>query len=293
MLICPSKFCSHPLGLSQNLLGQSQSLIDELQHLAETRSGTFPQITFSSELSKMGINLPPVETQQKVAKVLSSIDDKIELNNSINNNLEQQAMALFKSWFIDYEPFGGKMPDDWEITSLDNICYISAGGDKPKEVSKQRTDYCSIPIYSNGTDNEGLYGYTTKAKINKESVTISARGTIGYTCLRLEPYVPIVRLISVEPKDSRISAKYLYHAIKKMNIIGYGTTQQQITVPYCKTLSMIIPTQEYMNRFNDITNSIYNNISSNKYENTRLIQLRDTLLPKFMSGEIDVEKVVL
>ena len=183
------------------------------------------------------------------------------------------------------------MPEDWEITSLNNICCISAGGDKPKEVSKDKTDYYSVPIFSNGIDNEGLYGYTTTAKISRESVTISARGTIGYTCLRLEPYVPIVRLISVEPKDSRVSAKYLYHAIKKMNIVGYGTTQQQITVPYCKTLSMILPTQEYMNRFTDITNSIYKNISSNKYENSRLIQLRDTLLPKLVSGEIDVSKV--
>lgn len=256
-----------------------------------SKTSTAVPIVNKSSFSDYEILIPDLETQQKIAKVLSAIDDKIELNNSINNNLEQQAQAIFKSWFVDFEPFGGTMPNDWEITSLNNICCISAGGDKPKEVSKDKTDYYSVPIFSNGIDNEGLYGYTTTAKISRESVTISARGTIGYTCLRLEPYVPIVRLISVEPKDSRVSAKYLYHAIKKMNIVGYGTTQQQITVPYCKTLSMILPTQEYMNRFTDITNSIYKNISSNKYENSRLIQLRDTLLPKLMSGEIDVSKV--
>lgn len=242
-------------------------------------------------IENIPLKLPDLETQQKIACVLSSIDDKIELNNSINKNLEQQAQAIFKSWFIDFEPFGGTMPDDWEILKLEDVCNISAGGDKPKEVSKIRTDKYSIPVYSNGIDNEGLYGYTIESKIVKESVTISARGTIGYTCLRLEPYVPIVRLIAVEPKDNKISAKYLYHAIKKMNIVGYGTTQQQITVPYCKMLNIIIPAQVYMDKFTTIANSIYKIIYENKKENSRLTQLRDTLLPKLMNGEIDVDKV--
>ena len=242
-------------------------------------------------IENIPIKLPDLETQRKIARVLGAIDDKIELNNSINKNLEQQAQAIFKSWFIDFEPFGGTMPGDWKILKLENVCNISAGGDKPKEVSKIRTDKYSIPVYSNGIDNEGLYGYTIESKIVKESVTISARGTIGYTCLRLEPYVPIVRLIAVEPKDNKISAKYLYHAIKKMNIVGYGTTQQQITVPYCKMLNIIIPAQVYMDKFTTVANSIYKIIYENKKENLCLTQLRDTLLPKFMNGEIDVDKV--
>ena len=251
---------------------------------------TFAEIS-GSQVKNLEFNLPPLETQRKIARVLGAIDDKIELNNSINKNLEQQAQAIFKSWFIDFEPFGGTMPDDWEILKLEDVCNISAGGDKPKEVSKIRTDKYSIPVYSNGIDNEGLYGYTIESKIVKESVTISARGTIGYTCLRLEPYVPIVRLIAVEPKDNKISAKYLYNEKKKMNIVGYGTTQQQITVPYCKMLNIIIPTQVYMDKFTTIANSIYKIIYENKKENSRLTQLRDTLLPKLMNGEIDVDKV--
>lgn len=114
-------------------------------------------------LNNIEIDVPPLEIQQKIAKVLSAIDDKIELNNKINENIEQQAQAIFKSWFVDFEPFGGVMPDNWETMAIDNICCISAGGDKPKEVSQTRTIYCTIPIYSNGISNEGLYGYTTKA----------------------------------------------------------------------------------------------------------------------------------
>lgn len=231
------------------------------------------------------------ETQQKIAKVLSAIDDKIELNNSINNNLEQQAQAIFKSWFVDFEPFGGTMPNDWKVVDLCNICNISAGGDKPSKFSVIQTQEFQIPIYSNGINNEGLYGYTNYAKINNESVTISARGTIGYTCLRLNPFVPIVRLICIEPKNKLFSAKYLYQAIKRMDIVGFGTTQQQITVPYCKTLKILLPSNEYLDKYANIADRLYREIFENKNENIKLIQLRDTLLPKLMNGEIDVSKV--
>ena len=111
------------------LLLTSKKLIEEMQHLAETRSGTFPQITFSGELATFSITLPPLATQQKIAAILSSLDDKIELNNKINDNLEQQAQAIFKSWFVDFEPFGGKMPEEWRVGKLSEIIRIKYGKD--------------------------------------------------------------------------------------------------------------------------------------------------------------------
>lgn len=261
-----------------------------LQAIAEQSTSAYPSIK-PSDIKNREILLPPLETQQKIAKVLSVIDDKIELNNSINNNLEQQAQAIFKSWFVDFEPFGGTMPDDWKVVDLGDICNISAGGDKPSKFSVIQTQEFQIPIYSNGINNEGLYGYTNYAKINNESVTISARGTIGYTCLRLNPFFPIVRLICIEPKNRLFSAKYLYQAIKRMDIVGFGTTQQQITVPYCKTLKILLPSKEYLYKYANIVDRLYKEIFENKNENIKLIQLRDTLLPKLMSGEIDVSKV--
>lgn len=230
-------------------------------------------------------------TQEKIARILSSLDDKIELNNKINQNLEQQAQAIFKSWFVDFEPFGGKMPEDWSLKILSDISNITAGGDKPDIVSNIETEECKIPIYSNGIDNNGLYGYTTEPKILQESVTVSARGTIGFTCLRLHPYVPIVRLISLIPRTDIVSAKYLYFSLLNKHITGTGTTQQQLTVPYFKTTPIIVPTFDIVNQFTEIVNSFYKIIEKNICENKRLIQLRDTLLPKLMSGEIDVDKV--
>ncbi len=93
-----------------------------------------------------------------------------------------------------------EIPASWEWIKLYDICHqISAGGDKPAVFSKCRTEECRIPIFSNGVENNGLYGYTNCASIFDESITISARGTIGFCCKRVEPYLPIVRLICVIP----------------------------------------------------------------------------------------------
>ena len=181
-----------------------------ISHLINQGNGTVFGSVNKNDISNLEVLLPQIETQEKIARVLSSLDDKIELNNKINQNLEQQAQAIFKSWFVDFEPFGGKMPEDWSLKTLSDISNITAGGDKPDIVSNIETEECKIPIYSNGIDNNGLYGYTTEPKILQESVTVSARGTIGFTCLRLHPYVPIVRLISLIPRTDIVSAKYLY-----------------------------------------------------------------------------------
>ena len=269
------------------LLKQSVNI---LKH--NTHGSVFDTITRET-FDNIPISLPPLPTQQKIATVLSSLDDKIELNNRINDNLEQQAQAIFKSWFVDFEPFGGRMPEGWKVGKLGEVSMLSAGGDKPQEVSDKLTGEFSIPIYSNGLDNFGLYGYTKKAKIFDESVTVSARGTIGYVCLRVVPYVPIVRLISLIPKKDFISAKYLYLYLLNCNIAGTGTTQQQLTVPAFSKESIIIPSKDIIDNFTNIVNPFFDTIFHNRKENSILATLRDTLLPKLMSGEIDVEKVVL
>ena len=238
-------------------------------------------------LENLVVNLPPLAEQKQIAGILGALDDKIELNRCINDNLEEQAKALFKSWFVDSDR------NEWVHYELGDITLITAGGDRPSKYTNKKTIECHVPIYSNGIDNEGLYGYTDVAKIHEESITISARGTIGYVCLRLEPYVPIVRLISIIPNKKELSAKYLYLWALTQNITGTGTTQQQLTVPIFRKTPISIPSDTKLKQFNSIADPLFSQIESNKKENIKLSTLRDTLLPKLMSGEISVEEVSL
>ena len=183
------------------------------------------------------------------------------------------------------------MPTDWEVSSLGKVSNMGAGGDKPQNTTSTPTSENVVPIYSNGLTNEGLYGFADNAKIEVESVTVSARGTIGYVCLRQVPYVPIVRLITLIPNVEIVSAKYLYHWLKTLHIAGTGTTQQQLTVPSFKKTEILVPDSSTMKHFTETVNPFYSVILSNKHENHRLTNLRDTLLPKLLSGEIDVSEV--
>lgn len=239
------------------------------------------------------IEVPPLAEQVKIGAFLKLIDDKIALNDRINKNLEQQAQVIFKSWFIDFEPFSNRKPSDWLVSTLGNVSIMGAGGDKPQNVSPRKTDLYEYPIYSNGLSNEGLYGFTDKPKVSEESVTVSARGTIGFVCLRHIPYVPIVRLVTLIPKTDIISAKYLYLWLKQLHITGTGTTQQQLTVPDFQKTEILVPSKEIVTLFTATVEPIFEKIWANQNENEKLSSLRDTLLPKLMSGELDVSNIEL
>lgn len=231
--------------------------------------------------------------QKNIGSFLANIDEKIKTNKEINKNLEQQAQAIYRSWFVNYEPFDGTKPDDWSVSTLGNVSIMGAGGDKPQNVSPIKTDLYKYPIYSNGLSNEGLYGFTDKPKISEESVTVSARGTIGFVCLRHIPYVPIVRLVTLTPKTEIISAKYLYLWLKQLHITGTGTTQQQLTVPDFQKAEILVPSQKIVTLFTATVDPIFEKIWANQNENEKLSSLRDTLLPKLMSGELDVSGIDL
>lgn len=242
-------------------------------------------------LEKIEFPYVSVENQMKIVEVLSAIDRKVMVNRNINANLQQQAQAIFKSWFVDFEPFGGVKPNSWIVSTLGEVTEMSAGGDKPKNISCTKSAEFPYPIYSNGLEKEGLYGYTDKAKIFAESVTVSARGTIGFVCLRHIPYVPIVRLITLLPKGELLSAKYLYLFLKQSHISGTGTTQQQLTVPNFRKAEILIPDKAVMDEFTKIVAPMYTEIWINEDENIRLSLLRDALLPKLMGGEIDISGI--
>lgn len=256
---------------------------EALHAIAEQSTSAYPSIK-PSDIGNREILLPPLETQEKIAKVLSAIDDKIELNNSINNNLEQQAQAIFKSWFVDFEPFGGVMPDDWKLGKLDEISNITSGK-RPAQKSKEKNKEMFIPIigasYTMGYTNDVLYN---------EKILVTGRvGTHG-----------IVQKISFPcwTSDNTLVVKsdfyeYIYQILKTIDYasLNRGSTQPLITQTDLKNIEIIIPNNKVLTKFEHLISSLTKMQNQINKENEQLAQLRDTLLPKLMSGEIDVSKV--
>lgn len=194
----------------------------------------------------------------------------------VNDNLADVAQTIFRHLFIEGAVSG--LPSTWSVVPLYQIADLGAGGDRPSIFSEIKTSECSVPIFSNGIDNDGLYGYTDKAKIQAESVTVSARGTVGYVCLRQEPFVPIVRLIYITPKTEKITAKYLYFALRYSEMNSTGTSQQQITVPDFKDTPVIVPDSNALSEFMRQITPIFDALNRNKDEIYELHKLEAVIL---------------
>lgn len=139
----------------------------------------------------------------------------------------------------DEIPF--EVPEGWAWCRLTEITFeIFAGGDKPENYSKTQTDEFSVPIFANGAENDGLYGFTNKARVNKSAITVSARGTIGFCCIRHMPFVPIVRLITIVPAEG-INIEYLRIVFQALIETGEGSSIPQLTVPGIKPKLIPIP----------------------------------------------------
>ena len=183
------------------------------------------------------------------------------------------------------------MKKDWEYKTLKEACIqLFAGGDVPKPyISKTKTKEFSVPIYSNGVENEGLYGYTNSAKIKEQAVTISARGTIGATFRRYEPFFPAIRLITAVPNKEILSIDYLFYALKILTIGNSGTSIPQLTIPNIKNISIPIPPLpeqkeivEYLDSSFAKIDKLKENAAKNLEEAKALFQsaLKDALEPK-------------
>ena len=145
---------------------------------------------------------------------------------------------------------------------LESVCQqIYAGGDVPKDkYSEIRTEEYTIPIYANAEQNEGLYGFTDKAREHRPCVTVAARGTIGYTAIRTEPFLPVVRLITVVPDLDKISLRYLYYALKTCKTESSGTSIPQLTVPNLKKNSISVCSLNEQEHISDVLDKVQQTI---------------------------------
>ena len=242
---------------------------------------TIPSLR-TETLNRLVFDIPPLPTQQKIAAILSSLDDKIELNNKINTNLEQQAGGLFKNWFVDFEPFGGKMPEGWKVGKLSDIAEITSGKRPPMKQSDFSKNI-SIPLVGAAS----VMGYTNQVLYNEPILITGRVGTHG-----------VIQRFSTEcwPSDNTLVVKsqYYEYVYQIMCNIDYdnmnrGSTQPLITQSDLGKVECIIPDEGNLNKFEQLTNNLFAKVQENQLENQKLANIRDTLLPKLMNGEVDLE----
>lgn len=271
---------------------------NEFQKELDARStGTTVVGLRQPELMKCKVRIPPLPTQQKIAQILSSLDDKIELNNKINANLEQQAQALFKSWFVDFEPFGGEMPAGWKVGKLSEIANYS--GDKIS-ISELNND----TYYS--TENMLPNKAGVEAASTIPNVIQTTRCFPGETIIsNIRPYFKKIYyctekkagcstdVLCFKPITENFS-EYLYQILYSDKFFDYmvlgskGTKMPRGDKQQIMNYGIVIPDNEYLLKFKNFAKPILEQTDYNGKENKRLANLRDTLLPKLMNGEIEV-----
>ena len=210
-------------------------------------------------------------------------NDSVIFKGEDNLHYEKFADGSLKC-IEDEIPF--ELPEGWEWTRLPVISTaIFAGGDKPDFYESNSTEDCSIPIYSNGIENDGLYGYTNKPRVTEPSITISARGTIGFCCIRKTPFVPIVRLITITP-SKKLNIYYLKTVFEALIETGEGSSIPQLTVPGIKPKLIPIPPINEQDRLQNKLNKINNYIMGISSEQDDLSELLQTTKSKILDRAI-------
>ena len=243
-------------------------------------------------LLNLDVSLPSLETQQKIANILSSLDDKIEVNRRINEQLEELAQALFKSWFVDFDPFKdsefveselGMIPKGWKVGTLGDIANISSGKRPPMKQS-EKTEEINIPLIGAAS----VMGFTNDVLYNKPILIIGRVGTHGIVQRFNTPCWPSDNTLVIESTNY----EYVYQILKTIDYksLNRGSTQPLITQTDVKNQIILIPNEDVLSDYNEIVSKIMAKSDNNLSEITHLTALRDTLLPKLMSGEIDVMK---
>lgn len=276
--------------------------------LANYSGGSAVPTLNRNHVHTLTINIPKsTDEQRKIGICLKQFDDKIEENKRINNNLEQQAQSIFKYWFVDFEPFGKKIPTDWCNGTIDDLAKDIVCGKTPstKKADYYGTDipFITIPdmhdkIYSITTERYlSVLGANSQAKKNlpKNSICVSCIGTAGLVTLVAEESQTNQQINSIIPKDG-FSPYFIYLLMQTLsdtiNKLGQGgSTIVNLNKSQFAKIQVTIPAIPAMTDFDKIVSPIFEKILQNQKENLCLTSLRDNLLSKLMSGELDVSNI--
>ncbi|MCQ4831403.1 MULTISPECIES: restriction endonuclease subunit S [Hungatella] len=245
-----------------------------------------------TEQCKLPICFPSFPEQEAIANTLSSLDDKIELNNRINKNLEAQAQAIFKSWFVDFEPFQdgafidsdlGEIPKGWRAGVLSEVIEIKYGKDHKKLADGM------IPVYGSG----GIMRYADRALYESESVLVPRKGTLNNVIYINTPFWTVDTMFYTKMKVSG-AAKMVYFFLKSKDLasMNAGTAVPSMTTDILNNIPMVIAPDTIIRQYDDLQKPLFEQMETLKKQNKTLSILRDTLLPKLMSGEIQIPQEV-
>lgn len=288
-----------------------------LQHGSGT---TFMEIN-GATVKSLEFNIPSIPTQKRIADILSSLDNKIELNNKINKTLENIAETLFKEWFINfnfpnsegkpYKDSGGKMieselgdiPEGFKVKIASDFFDISIGKTPPRNenecfsIDDKDVKWVSISdMGKNGIYLVDTNEYLTKEAIKKynvqivpkDTVILSFKLTIGRVSITNEDMATNEAIAHFKTNNQSIN-EYIYFYLKKLDYYSLGSTSsiaQAINSKIIKSIKLITPDQNILNNFHSVAYKIFEKIKLNQIENQKLGCIRDLLLPKLMSGEI-------
>lgn len=280
------------------------------KHQIETKSiGSTQKALTIDILKSFTIHLPPIKVQNKIVAILSSIDDKIELNNKINRNLEAQAQAIFKSWFIDFEPFKngkfidselGRIPEGWKVESIYSISEVIYGA--PFSSNLFNNKQLGTPIIRiRDLPNEASNTYTTESHpkgylIKQGDIVVGMDGEFKAYLWGGDNAWLNQRICVFKSKLNVSTAFVMFSIVPLLNEVEsseLATTVIHLGKNDIDRFKIILPKLNILKEFNRISIPIFDAIIKNKRESQRLAQLRDTLLPKLMSGEIDVSDVAV
>lgn len=249
----------------------------------------------------------------RIASILSSLDRKIELNNKINADLEEMAQAIFKNWFVDFEPFKdgkfvdselGMIPEGWKVGRLDEIADV-VGGSTPSKAKPEYYTQKGIAWLTPKDLSNHPAVYTSKGEIditeegyNSTSTKLMPKGTILFTSRAPIGYISIAQndictnqgFKSLVPKKAGTCFLYCFlkYVTPEIENKSTGSTFKEASGALMKSLQVIMPDQKVFEEFEEIVSPLFARIESLEKENSRLSLLRDTLLPRLMSGELEV-----
>jgi len=280
-------------------------IVDSLHAIGEQSVSAYPSIK-PSDIEGLELDLPPLEEQAEIGRTLRALDDKIANNTKINHHLEQIAGAIFKSWFADFEPWGGEMPEDWQEVPLGTLVQSIDNRGKTPPLAQELTDYPIIDVkalsgeqrivdFNNCTkfvESETYNSWFRSGHPKPYDILLSTVGSLAEMKLFLGNRGCVAQNVVAFRSDMPL---YLYQHLQyiKDDLVSYniGTVQPSIKVTHIIKHPILVPTKEVLQRFNEVARSITEDIYTNHCQNVNLAELRDTLLPRLMSGELSVADI--